>query len=149
MTKSETVEAIKKAREAHQRQMQKIESAMNGEEIDNPTSLNKTECTFGKWLYDDKNHMREIIGSQFFTTLDMEHEKWHKEYAKIYNILFNEDKKKQGLFSRLMGKKSIDPLELDKVKLYYVELKETTSRLLKAIASSERRVSALPESKFR
>ena len=147
MTKSETQEAIKKAKEAHELQMQKIEAAMNGKEIDNPTALNKTECDFGKWLYDDKNKMKAIIGNQFFTNLDIEHEKWHKEYTKIYHILFGE-KNKKGLFARLLGKNSIDPMELDKVKLYYVDLQETTKRLLKILASSQRRVDALPESKF-
>jgi len=148
MTKTETQEAIKQAKEAHELQMQKIEAAINGKEIDNPTAINKTECDFGKWLYDDKNKMKEIIGSQFFTTLDIEHEKWHKEYTKIYHILFR-DTPKKGLFSRMLGKNSIEPMELDKVKLYYVDLQETTTRLLKVLASSERRVAALPESKFR
>jgi len=146
MTKDETLTAIKKAKEAHELQMQKIEAAIDGKEIKDPTALEKTKCAFGKWLYDPQNHMQEIIGSQFYTNLDFEHEKWHREYAKIYNILFTQ--KKQGLFSKLLGKKAIDPLELDKVKLYYLELQETTSNLLKALASSERRVSALQESKF-
>ncbi len=147
MVKSEMQEAIKKAKEAHELQMQKIEAAMNGKEIDNPTALNKTECEFGKWLYDDKNRMKVIIGSQFFTSLDIEHEKWHTEYTKIYNILFDE-KNKKGFFSRLLGKSSIDPMELDKVKLYYADLQETTIRLLHILASSQRRIDALPESKF-
>jgi hypothetical protein len=147
MTKSETQEAIKKAKEAHELQMQKIEAAINGKEIDNPTAINKTECDFGNWLYDDKDNIQEIIGTQFFKTLDIEHEKWHVEYTKIYHILFSGNNKK-GLLSRLLGKKSIDPMELDKVKLYYRDLQETTSRLLKILASSERRISALPESKF-
>jgi len=146
MTKEETLAAIKKAKEAHEMQMQKIEEAMNGKEIEDPTALEKTKCAFGKWLYDPDNHMQEIIGSQFYTNLDYEHEKWHREYAKIYNILFTQ--KKQGLFAKLLGKKSIDPLELDKAKLYYLELQETTDKLLKALASSQRRVSALQASKF-
>jgi hypothetical protein len=147
MTKEQTIEAIKKAKEAHELQMQKIEAAMNGKEIENPTTVNKTACDFGKWLYDEDNHMKEIIGSQFYTMLDSEHEKWHSEYARIYNILFS-SKSKKGLFSKLLGKNRIDPMELDKAKLYYAELQVTTEALLKALASSQRRVSALPESKY-
>jgi hypothetical protein len=147
MTKSETLEAIKKAKEAHELQMQKIKTAMNGQEVDNPTALEKTECTFGQWLYDDDSQIKEIIGSQFYAILDKEHTKWHTEYHKIHEILFN-DTKKKGLFFSLLKKKSIDPMELDKVKLYYVELEETTASLLQVLASCKRRVSALPISKF-
>ncbi len=39
-------------------------------------------------------------------------------------------------------------MELDKAKLYYSELEVTTQELLKVLGSSERRISALPESKF-
>jgi len=147
MTKEQTLAAIKKAKEAHEMQMQKIEAAIEGKEITDPTTIEKTKCDFGKWLYNPENHMKEIIGSQFYTNIDFEHEKWHREYAKIYKILFK-DQKKKGLFSKLLGKSSIDPLEIDKVKLYYAELKETTEQLLKALASAERRVSALQETKF-
>jgi len=146
MTKEQTLAAIKKAKETHEIQMQKIEAAINGKEISDPTAVEKTKCEFGKWLYDPQNHMQEIIGSQFYTNLDFEHEKWHREYARIFNILFKE--KKKGLFSKLLGKPSVDPLEIDKAKLYYSELQETTAQLLKALASTERRVSALQETKF-
>jgi len=147
MTKEQTLAAIKKAKEAHEMQMQKIEAAIEGKEITNPTSVEKTKCDFGKWLYAPENHMQEIIGSQFYHNLDFEHEKWHREYSKIYNILFK-NQKKTGLFAKLLGKPAIDPLDIDKVKLYYSELQETTAQLLKAIGSAERRISALQESKF-
>jgi hypothetical protein len=147
MTKNETIEAIKRAQEMHELQMQKITDAMDGEDIDNPTAVNKMACDFGKWLYDEDNHMKKIIGSQFYTTLDKEHEKWHNEYAKIYKILFA-SKSKKGLFSKLLGKSKIDAMELDKLKLYYAELQVTTNALLKALASAQRRVSALPDSKY-
>jgi hypothetical protein len=146
MTKEQTLQAIKKAKEAHEAQMQKIEAAIEGSDIENPTALQKTNCDFGKWLYNPENHMVEIIGSQFYASLDFEHENWHREYAKIYNILFAS--KKKGLFATIFRKKSIDPLELDKVKLYYAELQETTAKLLQILASSQRRIAALPESKF-
>lgn len=147
MTKAQTLEAITKSKEVHELQMQKIERAMNGTAIENPTAVNKTECDFGKWLYAEDNHMQEILGSQFYTALDIQHEKWHNEYRKIHTILFA-SKSKKGLFSKLLGSSKIDPLELDKAKLYYSDLQETTSMLLKALASSQRRVSALPDSKF-
>jgi len=147
MTKEDALTAVKKAREAHELQMEKIDAALNGKEIANPTAVEKTKCEFGKWLYDPKNHIQEIIGSQFYENLDVEHEQWHREYLRIFNILFK-NTKKQGLFSKILGKSAVDPLEVDKAKLYYAELQETTSRLLKALGSAERRISALQETKF-
>ena len=147
MTKEDALTAIKKAREAHELQMEKIDAALNGKEIENPTAVEKTKCAFGKWLYDPQNHIQEIIGSQFYENIDVEHEKWHREYLRIFNILFKNAKKK-GLFSKILGKSSVDPLEVDKAKLYYTELQETTNRLLKALGSAERRISALQETKF-
>jgi len=48
----------------------------------------------------------------------------------------------------MIGSSSISDMDLDKAKLYYSELEITTQELLKALGSAERRMSALPESKF-
>jgi len=146
MTKEQTIESVKKARIAHIRQMDKIAAVMKGEEIDNPTPVSKTECDFGHWLYGENNHVKKLIGSQFYEKLDLQHERWHSEYLRIYNIFFTQ--KKKGLFSKFFKRNSIDPLELDKAKLYYAELQETTEALLQALGAAERRLEALSETKF-
>jgi len=146
MDKSKTLEAIGNARKAHESQMAKIEDAIAGNIVDNPTSVAKTKCEFGMWLYNEDNHMKSILGSQFFTLLDNAHTKWHGEYAIIFKILF--ENKKSGFFSKIMGSSKLDPMELDKVKLYYSELKVTTDELLKILASSQRRLDAMGEAKF-
>ena len=147
MTKAQTLESVKKAREAHLLQMDKIEAVIEGKKIENPTAVSKKECDFGHWIYDESNNVKGLIGIQFYEKLDAKHEQWHMEYFKIYNIFFKE--KKKGLFSKLLGRNSVDPLELDKAKLYYSELKATTEELLKVLGSAERRLEALSESKFR
>ncbi len=147
MTKAQTLESVQKAREAHLSQMDKIKTVLEGGKVENPTAVSKKECDFGQWIYDDSNHVRELIGIQFYEKLDAKHEQWHMEYLKIYNIFFKE--KKKGLFSKLLGGSGIDPLELDKAKLYYTELKATTQELLKVLASVERRLEALNEAKFK
>ena len=147
MTKEQTLESVKKAREAHLLQMDKIEAIIEGEKVENPTAVSKKECDFGRWIYDDTNHLKELIGRQFYEKLDAKHEQWHMEYTRIYNIFFKENKK--GLFSKLFGNSNVDSLELDKAKLYYSELKTTTQELLKVLASVERRLEALNEAKFK
>jgi len=146
MNKEKTVEAIINARKAHESQMKKIVSLLNGKKVENPTAVSKTECDFGKWLYEDNNRLKEILGTLFYTNLETLHAKWHIEYTRLFEIFFKSQKK--GFFSKAFGSKKVDDMELDKAKLYYSELEETTTQLLNAINSSQRRIEALNESKF-
>ena len=146
MDKAKTLESIQGARKALESQMDKIKTAINGGSVENPTALSKVKCEFGKWLYDENNHLRDILGSLFYDKLDILHSRWHSEYFKIFEICFK--KEKQGFFSEMFGASKVSDMELDKAKLYYVELEVTTQELLKALSSSERRLSALQESKF-
>ena len=145
MTKEETLAAILQAKKAHQFQMQKIEQAILGEKVDNPTALSKKECDFGHWLYGDIE-TKILLGEQFFHKLDIAHERWHYEYKRIYDIFFANEKK--SFFSGIFSKSGISEMERDKAKLYYTELQETTKELLQILAACNRRISALNESKF-
>lgn len=147
MSKQKSLEAIAKAKDSHLAQMQKIEDLIGGKSITDPTAVAKTKCGFGMWLYDETNHMREILGSQFYDEMEFLHGKWHTEYFRIYNIYFKEEK--GGFMSKLFGGgHKLSDMEKDKIKLYYAELKVTTSELLKVIGTSERRLQALSETKF-
>ncbi len=147
MNKEKTLESIQNARKAHLSQMDKIEAAIDGKSIEEPTALAKTKCAFGQWLYADENHLRDIMGSLFYENIEVLHAKWHSEYLRIFEILFKGEKK--GFFSKILGTPKVDEMQMDRVKLYYSELKATTEELLKALASSQRRISALSESKFK
>ncbi|WP_321777612.1 CZB domain-containing protein [Sulfurimonas sp.] len=146
MDKIKTLESIQNARRSHEAQMSKIKTAIDGDKVDDPTAVAKTKCAFGMWLYDDENHLRNILGSLFYDKMEELHAKWHNEYFKLFNIFFKEEKK--SFFSKIIGSSNVSEMELDKAKLYYSELEETTQKLLKVLGSSERRISALPESKF-
>ncbi len=146
MDKSKTLEAMQNAKKSHEAQMAKIEDALLGVKVDNPTAVSKTKCAFGLWLYKEENHVKEILGSQFFNTIDLYHTKWHSEYLKLFNILFKNEKK--SFFSKIMGSSKLEGMELDKAKLYYIELQVTTNELLKILGVSQRRLEAMNESKF-
>ena len=147
MNKETFLSAIADAIKAHKSQMKKIENALDGDIIENPTAPEKTKCAFGHWLYDTDNHVKEIIGAQFFIEIETIHTKWHSEYLRVFNILFRFEKK-VGFFSKLLSKNKIDEMELDKAKAYYAELQETTKQLLKIMEASQRRVDAMHEAKF-
>ena len=146
MDKEKTIEAIVNAKKAHENQMKKIVALLNGKKAENPTAALKTECDFGKWLYDDNNNLESILGNLFYNKLETLHAKWHIEYMSVFEIFFKP--KKKGFFSKAFGNDKIDEMDLDKAKLYYSELEDTTNELLKTIASSQRRIEALREEKF-
>ena len=146
MDKEKTIEAIANAKKAHENQMKKIEALLKGKEVENPTAVLKTECEFGKWLYDENNHLKELLGGLFYSNLETLHGRWHIEYSRVFEIFFKP--KKKGFFSKAFSSGKVDGMELDKAKLYYLELEATTKELLKAISSSQRRIEALREEKF-
>ncbi|MDY0121086.1 MAG: CZB domain-containing protein [Sulfurimonas sp.] len=147
MTKQQTLESIQTARKNHEVQMQKINALVSGKTIVDPTSVSKRECTFGKWLYEDEKYLREILGAQFYETIEQLHGKWHEQYYKIYEIFFT--KPKPGLLSKVLKLNKVSMLEQDKAKLYYAELQQNTQELLNMMSVSERRVMALQDSKFK
>lgn len=146
MDKNRTIEAIGKARDAHLAQMDKIAAVIAGENVENPTALGSKKCEFGKWLYSDENHLEPILGELFFSKLEDMHTQWHIEYSRVFNIFFKD--KNKGFLLKLLTSSKVDSLEYDKAKLYHTELQATTNELLKILASCERRIVAMNESKF-
>jgi len=146
MTKTEMLQAIENAKHIHLEQMNKIKLEIAGKEVQNPTALGKMDCECGIWFYKNEKEMKSVCGLQLFERLDKSHEKWHIDYANIYNLFFKEEKK--GLFSKIMGSGKRNEMKLDKAKLYFSELQKDTAELLSVSDSAIRRVSALKESKF-
>jgi len=147
MNKTATLDSIQKARAAHETQMQKIAALLNGEKVDNPTAVIKTECAFGKWLYAEDSNLQKVLGALFYSNIETIHARWHSEYIRLFNIFFANTKKKS-FFSKLLGTPKVDGMDIDKAELYYSELQITTKELLKVLDICERRVQALNDSKF-
>jgi len=151
MNKVQTLELIEDMRKSHELQMYKIDALLSGEEMQDLISTAKTECFFGKSLYLNEKHLKNVLGALFFEKLEHIHERWHVEYYKIYQIFegyIKAKNEKKGFLSKIMGKKKIDEMELDKAKLYYSELKITTKELISILEMCVRRLSALNDSKF-
>ena len=146
MTKEETLAAMENVKHNHERLMFDIGNLVKGRGLQEPVPLSKHQCSFGEWLYGSKNHVKEILGEQFYDNIETIHSEWHVNYFKIHKIFFNE--KKKGFFSSLMGTDKATDMELDKAKLYYSELEQTTKSLLAALATSQRRVHAMNENRF-
>ncbi len=146
MNKEEALADVHKAKRALEVQMGKLEDLINGVDVPNPIAAAKEKCEFGKWLYSYDNHMRNILGEQFYLRLESLHKKWFVDYMKIFDMFVHEDEKT--FLSKLLNSSNISSLDLDKAKVYFLELKETTQELLLNLEKSERRLNALNESKF-
>jgi len=146
MDKKQVLADIHKAKCALEVQMAKMEDLMKGMDVPNPIAAAKEKCEFGKWLYSYDNRMKEILGELFYQRLEKLHKKWFAGYMKIYDMFIHEDEKT--FLSKLLNASSISSLDLDKAKLYFVELTETTKELLIYLEKSERRLNAMNESKF-
>lgn len=148
MTKTEMLEAVVAAKDIHKKEMEKIENIIKGKSVEEPTALGKMECACGKWFYANEDMMKKILGHQLFERLDKTHEKWHKDYSRVYEIYQNQKERKTGFFSKIINKK-MDALEYDKLKLYYKELSQITDELFREADAAIRRITALQESKFK
>ena len=152
MDRTKILNLIENMKTAHETQMYDLELLLSGKDIESITPLSKTEWDFGKLLYANESVLRQIIGSLFYEKLDTLHEKWHEEYQKIFDIYkeyFEHKSSRKGLFSKLLGAKKVDEMNIDKAKFYYLELKTTTSELLHTIEVSRRRIVALADTKFK
>jgi len=151
MDKFQTLDLIEDMKKSHLSVMHKIEMLIDGRDVDELVAVAKTECDFGKFLYTNEEHLKDILGALFYTKLETLHEKWHMEYQKIYNIFENYIKsknEKKGFFAKLSGGVKVSEMDIDRAKLYYSDLKLTASELIKTIEMCQRRVSALSEGKF-
>ncbi|MCF6331604.1 MAG: CZB domain-containing protein [Sulfurimonas sp.] len=144
MNKKEMLEALLNAKNTHKVQMNTVNLSIKGKILPDNMILDKEICSFGKWLYDDKSNLKELVGSLFFKKLDEEYIRWLNECGKIFKILSKNEK--TTLLSSIFKKKEV--MKFEKATIYYEQLKNTSNNLQRVLMSCERRMSALPESKF-
>jgi len=146
MNKKKSVEAILKVREHHVDQMVNIKKLVNGRDVDVLIPVAKTECKFGKWIYEPKNRVKDILGLMFYDKIVALHGKWHEEYIKIYTVF--QKKEKKSFLSKITGSNKIKMMDIDKAKAYYADLEITSENLLIELDKSHRRFLALSNASF-
>lgn len=144
MNKEQTLESMEKAKRSLTFDMRTIESLLEGKDIASIPTVYKTNCSFGEWLYNEENNLKNLLGPIFFKELDAYHSQLHEEYRRIYIIFYGEPSG-----ATKPKKNKVTPMELDKCKLYYSEMKLSFDKLLKSMASSKRRLEALAPEKFK
>ncbi len=141
MNKQDTLQSLENARRNLEFNLQTANSLLSNKEVGTLPSTDKNKCPFGIWLTSPEYRIKALLGPIFYKDLDTYHTQWCEEYSRIHLLIF------EGLESTEKRKK-ISQMELDKGKLYFDELQRTTDKLIKALASSKRRLEALAEEKF-
>lgn len=140
------ITALRDARKALLTQMYTLNSMIKATKVKEELVVDKYKCGFGKWLYNEDNRLKHILGSQLYVKLEQEHIRWHSECHKIFDILSTEENK--GLLSKMINSKKYNRMKAEKASIYFEQLQLQTEELLKILASSERRLEVLHDSKF-
>ncbi len=142
-TKEQCLKNIQKIQNFYKEEMLKLDLLLNGADLKNHKTHNKTECPFGKWFYAHA-HLHEFLGPQLYQKLETLHNTWHEYNHKIMAIYAPQ---KKGFLTKLLQSKP-DELQRDKAKAYYDDLLKVTEEFYKALELANRRLNALPASKF-
>lgn len=143
MKKQECVNLLEKVKRSYSREVASVEyfEAKNFSGY-KPEKLNSKKSLVGKWIYEDIEDAKNIMGSIFYEELESLHSQWCDEYNKI-SELYLQNTKKGFLFS-----KKLDPMSKDKAKAYLDDLVHTTEKLTVILSKVLIRTHALPEGKF-
>ena len=94
------IKKLRNAKMAHKRWVGHASAMIEGIPIEkDQVPINYTDCKFGCWYYDEGQSLYSL---NEFKAIEDPHTELHLIYMEIFNILF--EKKKQSLFSKLIGK---------------------------------------------
>lgn len=147
MDKELVLLSVEKAKKSHLAQVDKIDYLVRGITLKTiPTPLEKRDCLFGEWLYANEKLLRTLIQNELFEEIERLHGYWHEEYFRIHQIFYPPQ---QGLLSKIIGKnhKASDQAR-DRAKAYFSDMSDLTQKLIKKIDLLEKRLRAMPSSKF-
>ena len=147
MLKENVLEYVKRAKQTHASQVSKVDYLIRGIPLSSTLDpAGKRECFFGTWLYSEEKNLRVLIHSHHYDEIERLHSQWHDEFTTIYKIFYPEN---QGFLSKMIGKKHNASMQArDRAKAYFTDLQKTTELMLRKIEVIEKRIIALPESKF-
>jgi len=128
--KKEAILALKKARVAHQRWVERAEALVGGQALEKDlVPVLPTACEFGQWYQGDGTALR-ILGS--YQAIKLPHDMLHSVYAQIFELLFGKDTR--STISRLFGSgKQLRQQQKEEAEKLLVRLKSQSRILLEAI----------------
>ncbi len=149
MKKSEILQHLKDAKEAHVGWVNNAKFLIKGVNLDESAiPVNATDCKFGKWFYAEMDILKKLPNAPISIIEDIEklHKELHDKYLEIFKIYFSEDKK-VGFLSKLLGKKRKEPSSEEKEKAlqYFKELEDISNRLITKLSKLETAINSIPQ----
>ncbi len=146
--KDETLTHLRNAKKAHIAWVQRAHALIEGLPIEKEQiPMSCTECKFGIWFYGEGQELNRMPSMDCLKEIESLHFELHDVYLKIFKIYFSEQDR--SFFSKLFGtRKKISAESMEVAKVYYLQLKSISEKLISAIERLERRLFALPEGTF-
>ena len=144
MNKDTILAELRQAKTGHIRWRTYAQSIVDAphhlEDIEEKAPVCHTECKFGRWYFTNQEKLGDIKG---FNEIDLLHEKLHQTYARIFEVLSQEDK--SGTLARLLGSKNRNQEKKQaSARALLSQLEEISRQLLGALDQFDHEVKKLP-----
>jgi hypothetical protein len=147
-TKEAFIQKLKQARNAHISWVNNIKLLVSGIDMDSADiPLSKTECLFGKWLYNEGTVLSMVSTKSVLEEIDELHGQLHDTYMPIYQIFFQN--KGGNVLNNLFGAKhKVNQNELLLSQRYYEEIVVLSDKLKNKLRVFESQLLATGDEKF-
>jgi len=147
MKRDEIIKTIDDALASHNDQIEKIEDLFNGDQVINPTPLDKRECSFGTWIYSPENCIKSLLGYEVYEKIISYHEDWHIDYKEIYDAFYNQPQ--ANFLSKVLHiQEGMDPVNFRMSNFYHRELIIASCKLTMTLEDCKAKVMKLDEAAF-
>ena len=148
MEKIDVLKNIRDARRSHTQWVDKAKSLVNGLKVKKEQiPLEVTECSFGKWFYDDGQILLSFFTEEAIEKLDSKHKELHGVYMKIFKIYFPEHK--GSFFSKLFKQREkVTPQDKMIALAYLRNLEDVSSELVSYLNIIEKKLNTVDEETF-
>ena len=138
------VEHIEKSMKKLKVQVSKVKQMRKGihflrEEI----HMDEEEHDFEAWLEGEGAYLKAHIPGDIVTNISLLHSAWYQEYMKIFALYFDESGR--SWFGNKNEPKTLEPQELEKLEIYYMDLIEFHELLIHKFEILKLRVSSSHE----
>ncbi|MES0326916.1 MAG: CZB domain-containing protein [Gammaproteobacteria bacterium] len=128
MNKTEAVNKIRAAKQAHMSWVMKADALIYGIPLENnQVPVDGTECIFGQWYYGEGQNLKYLAS---FKAIEQPHFELHSTYAQIFKLLFESDDK--SFLKKLFGQSSKQSeANTQKARELFPKLKEYSNEVIK------------------
>ena len=140
MNKTEAVNNIRAAKQAHMSWVMKADALIYGIPLESDqVPVNGTECLFGQWYYGEGQNLKHLTS---FKAIEQPHFELHSTYAQIFKLLFESDDK--SFLKKLFGQSSKQSeVNTQRARELFPKLKEYSNEVIKYLDALDSEIALL------